>query len=670
MIKRIIYIFVFVFSCSVFGQNYVKHTVAVGETMTQIAKKYKVSTLAIYELNPDAKKGIQLNSILLIPVANSTKTKTPTVEKPNPVVAKPPIVKPIVPQTKPILPEKPVINTTSILHTVITKETLYSIAAQYNVSIESIQKANLETLKDGLKIGQQIVIPTQQKLPIPKIEKLDTSIYHEVVAKETKYAIANKYGITVEQLEKWNPEIVAGLNIGQKIIINGQAKNTTPIKELVKELTPYKSSITQENLPLSYINYEVKPKETLYSLSKMTGLTVDELTTLNPELQVGVKEGMIIKIPSTTVVIVKNEFADLSKSIIKLKRKKLVLLLPFNITKLENDTINSTSERLKKDKFLNMTLDFYSGALMAIDSAKTLGLNIDVKIFDSQETKNSSNVVNLIQQQKLENADAIIGPFYQDNVEILAKLLNNKRTAVISPLSKDTVESSPNLYQSMPSNEMVNNIMFDYLRSKDGNIIAVLGSKKNTIREYLIAQQKDVKITELDANGLLVLENFKKLFVKDKMNYVVMDSQKTTMIMAITNTMLSMIHEYQVQLVILEPNATLDFEEIDLERLTKLKLMYPSLTRENETPEGEKFRNDYREKNKILPNQYATRGFDVTFDTLLRLSQEKEFGQISSIATEQIENKFDYAVKSAQGFVNKGIYILYYDTDLTVKMAE
>jgi hypothetical protein len=41
--------------------------------------------------------------------------------------------------------------------------------------------------------------------------------------------------------------------------------------------------------------------------------------------------------------------------------------------------VNSTIERLKKDKFLNMTLDFYSGALIAIDSAKQLGVDVMFK---------------------------------------------------------------------------------------------------------------------------------------------------------------------------------------------------------------------------------------------------------------------------------------------------
>ena len=78
-----------------------------------------------------------------------------------------------------------------------------------------------------------------------------------------------------------------------------------------------------------------------------------------------------------------------------------------------------------------MTLDFYSGALMAIDSARVLGMNVDIKILDSQETKNTSNVATLASDQKLNTMDAVIGPFYQANVEKLAEILEPTKTPVI-----------------------------------------------------------------------------------------------------------------------------------------------------------------------------------------------------------------------------------------------
>ena len=123
-------------------------------------------------------------------------------------------------------------------------------------------------------------------------------------------------------------------------------------------------------------------------------------------------------------------------------------------------------------------------------------------------------------------------------------------------------------------------------------------------------------------------------------------------------------------MVIMEPNETLDFEEISLTRLTKLNLLYPSLSRPNETDEANQFDAKYKKINKITPNQYAIRGFDITFDTLIRLSQERTFEEtVQKSSSEQIENKFDYVENTTYGYSNKGIYILYYDTDLTIKEA-
>ena len=158
--------------------------------------------------------------------------------------------------------------------------------------------------------------------------------------------------------------------------------------------------------------------------------------------------------------------------------------------------------------------------------------------------------------------------------------------------------------------------------------------------------------------------------VRNKVNYIILDSQKTGFILAATNAMISLMTDYQLQMVILEPNPTLDFYEIDLNRLVKLKMMYPSIVRENLSPEAEIFRNKYKKINKIFPNQFAIRGFDLVFDTMMRLSQEEDFKSVSeNYTTEQIENKFNYTKNSPNTYSNKGIYILNYEPDLTLKQA-
>ena len=137
-----------------------------------------------------------------------------------------------------------------------------------------------------------------------------------------------------------------------------------------------------------------------------------------------------------------------------------------------------------------MTLDFYSGALMAIDSARTLKLPIDVAIYDSQETKNSSNVSGLMAQNKLQDANAVVGPFYQSNAESTANTLRLYNIPVISPLSKDAANPIDNLYQTIPSNDVVRNAVFDYMRAKNGNIVAVVDKKKESVINYIKQNQK------------------------------------------------------------------------------------------------------------------------------------------------------------------------------------
>ena len=649
MLKRIICILVLVFTCSVYGQNVVKHTVAAGETIQAIAQKYKVTPYDIYKLNPDSQSGIKVNSVLLIPkstgkaeVKSDVKTDVKPTTKPTPKV---PIAK---------------------AHTVVAKETFYSITKMYNVTQAELEANNPFLKTDGLQPGQVLIIHRDPVVP-KYIPSSNATSIHEVLPKETKYGIATKYGMTVAELEKLNPEIVENLPIGFQLKVKKGATKPEVVVPAKEPVTTPKITLPVQN---STLTYTVKSGETLYSLSNLFNLSQEKLIAMNPELKDGVREGMVLNVPQTVTFAKNNEYFDLSKTISNSKKKKLVLMLPFNAAKIQNDTLNSFADKLKKDKFLNMTLDFYSGVLMAIDSAKTLNLNIDVKIFDSKETKNATSAIDIINANNLENADAIIGPFYQDNVEKVAAFLESKNVAVISPLSKESAKSYSNLYQSMPINDASKDAIFNYMRAKNGNIIAVVNPKKNSIKEYLAQNQSNIHIVGVAENGSVVADSIRKYFVKDKMNYVVMETEKTAAILSITNTMLAAQKDYQLQLVILGENPTLDYEEIALSRLTKLKLLYPSLTNDTESANKASFEKEYKLKNKIFPSAYATRGFDIMLDTMLRLSQDKTFEETAqSMASEQLENKFDYRKKIDGGFINKGNYILYYDTDLSIQKA-
>ncbi|MCG9793822.1 LysM peptidoglycan-binding domain-containing protein [Flavobacterium algicola] len=645
----------------------IMHKVVAGETVIQIAKKYQVTPYDIYELNPDAQRGIQPDVFLLIPNKGGYKASTSATAK----AVTPATAVPATNQSK--------FNLKTTSHEVLPKETMYGISKMYNITAEELTKANPFLATDGVQIGQVLVVPSKtSKAPASAPAKSyvapEKTVYHEVQRRETKYSIAKQYGITIAELEKRNPEIIPNLTKGYKLLIKGSRPkevDNVPSVGLKQENTVLTPSSNVKTL-VEYTSYEVKPQETLYSLSKKFNLTQEQLIALNPDLNNGVNIGAILKVPANTITKFQNkkEFGSLSKMIAEGKRKRLVLLLPFNIPHVEGDSENSIQSRLKKDKFLDMTMDFYSGALMAIDSAKVLGLPIDVEIYDSEENKNGSDVAKLISQHNLQAANAIIGPFYQSNAEVAAQILATSNTPVISPLSKDVGNPMRNLFQTIPSQETVKNTMFDYMRANRGNIMAVVDKKKTSIIDYIKENQKGVPFVAFTDKGSVSVESFKSLLVKGKMNYVVMETGNTWMIKSTISMMIGVMKDYQVQLVILEPNDTLNFEEIKIDNLVKLKLMYPSVTRENISPEAMAFDRNYKQLNNVFPDTYSTRGFDVTFDTMMRLVQDVKFEDtVNSVATKQIDNQFEYYRKSDGGYTNKGVFILYYDTDLTIKEA-
>lgn len=628
MIKRVVFLFSLIFLFALPVQSQIKHVVAKGETVFQIAKKYEVTPFDIYRLNPDAKNGVKENTTLLIPNGSVNK---------------------------------------SITHVVGEKETLFGIAKKYNVSVADLETWNKATLQNGLKKGQEIFVSKPsaadlKSVPTPFVSKpkpVSNVTTHLVEAKETKYGIATRYGLTVTELEQLNPQIVGGLNIGQTLILKPGVQIKKP------------SNVT-------LVDYEVQPKETLYSLSKKFDIAQGDLITLNPDLQDGLKIGMILKVPSNgtvvtkvkdSVLVAKNK-VNLLASVDKSKQRNLVLLLPFNINKIETDSVKTKTEQLKTNKFLNLTLDFYAGALMAVDSAKVLGLPINVKVYDVESTKYSSNVASIISKNDFENVDAVVGPFQNSVVETTAQLLTKYNTPVISPLSKERGLPLSNLYYTVPSEDLLRASMFDYFKSKNGNVVAIISAKKTTSKDFITANHPEVKHAAFNDKGALDVALLKTQLVKGQKNFVLMEIEKASTILSITNVLKGLQKEYDIQLAVFELYDALNFEEIPMKNLADLKILFPSATKVASTPEEKIFEKQFKKINNIYPNAAAKKGFDVTFDAMLRICQPEGFVKSAATTkTEYVENAFDY--NSSNGLIsNNATYLLYYDSDLTIKQAQ
>lgn len=230
MVFRLI-IVLFFFSVGVFSQeNFIKHKISKGENLTVIAKKYGVKAKDIQAANPDAPKILKLNSVLLIPNKNKSLTTKTTAVAAN---------------------AAPIVTPGS--HEVQAKETLWGISKKYNVSVEDLKKANPLLESEGLKIGQQINIPSNviadQENPFEKSPKTeDVEVSREVQPKETKYSIAKEFGISVAELEKQNPVIKKKLKVGYVLTIRTSKEKADAIQALKETFEIKDPTLTPEQI--------------------------------------------------------------------------------------------------------------------------------------------------------------------------------------------------------------------------------------------------------------------------------------------------------------------------------------------------------------------------------------------------------------------------------------
>src|SRR5690606_31533509 len=162
---------------------------------------------------------------------------------------------------------------------------------------------------------------------------------HIVKAKETKYGIAQQYGITVAELEFLNPVIYGTDNLPTGLVLKIPKEAASIINPTNEE-----NEIVKEE---GYTYYTVKPKEGFYRMKVLFGLTEDEIIALNPVAKDGLKEGMVLKIPEKDTSNLEEQIytqtaiqLNLESKLSNFKAKNVVLLLPFQLDKIKNDSIS------------------------------------------------------------------------------------------------------------------------------------------------------------------------------------------------------------------------------------------------------------------------------------------------------------------------------------------
>lgn len=275
-----------------------------------------------------------------------------------------------------------------------------------------------------------------------------------------------------------------------------------------------------------YYYYEVPPKMTIYSMTKLFNVTREKILQYNPQVKDGLKAGDIIYLPvegeqsltkkvtSTTPIVtsvattnssVSTPMAQVStaaaaptapsvpaeQSMSKLVPSQInvAVLLPFNL-----------KSKSRNRQTLN-NLDFYRGMLMAVDSlSATSGVKVNLLIEDTEGVSDYDAL--FASKPKINEANYIIAPADSAALESIAAIADANHSTVVNIF---TVKNSaqmrhPSVVQTnIPHDEMYETAISGFCNQYAGNRVVILNptDAEANKREFV-----EMLVKELDANNI------------------------------------------------------------------------------------------------------------------------------------------------------------------------
>ena len=164
-------------------------------------------------------------------------------------------------------------------------DTLWGISNQYGVSVTELASLN-GVNADTLQVGQSLIIPAKSG------SNPDNMFLYTVKKGDTLYSIARVYGVNVNSIKNLNYLTSNNLYIGQVLRI--PEIYTKPDDMYVPD----------------YVNYKVKRGDTLYSIAKAYGVTVDSLIQDNALKNNSLTIGQNLKIRTNNTMVVEECFGE------------------------------------------------------------------------------------------------------------------------------------------------------------------------------------------------------------------------------------------------------------------------------------------------------------------------------------------------------------------------
>ena len=595
------------------------------------------------------------------------------------------------------------------VYTVEASEGLYRISKKFNVLQADIYKAN-PGITEAIKAGQTLYIPVNKGNGSKSMQKSSSQkkvIEHKVLAKQTLYSISKMYGVEQSDIVGMNPEIQGNtIKIGQtlKIPISNMTKGEEQervINQINDTQLPPQSNTSNRNVKKKYVTYEVKnKKETLYSISKQFGVSINEIIEANPYAQDGIKKGDILQIPIDEKNIPKTSGNELYH-LVQPKETIYGICKQYNISKEDlfrrnprlqteglkyGDTIfiasagktlgNTTDDNTRtykiayllpfsigeKERNVNIErfIDFYRGSLIAMEDIKTSGVSLEVYTFDTQ--LGTSKTQEIVKSKLPKDIDLIIGPAYPEQITQVASFAKKNNIVQVVPFTSH-ISNSDRYAQQYQFNPVPNDLdkivaanIFN--KFKDNNIYMVYFSNEEneqsfyTLPEQLerLMKSKSVRYVKLNVNDIS----------KDKIASIANNNKHNLMVIRQCQTsdfqeLIDMFDNNTRNITFVTEHNIFDYAQKDKSLKNKDFVSY-SLFNTAPTNKYISSYNNYfptRSKAQSTPN-YDLLGYDITLYFCKALQPNKQLIFPQDVALQQSTFNF---TKQNNAFLNTGCFI-------------
>ncbi len=348
---------------------------------------------------------------------------------------------------------------------------------------------------------------------------------------------------------------------------------------------------------------------------------------------------------------------------------KIALLMPFCA-----EEINQNPNHKNAD-LGNACREYYQGLLIAADSLKNAGFNIEITVFDTE--KDTVKFKKILNNEAVQNADFIIGPVIKEGQLMMQNFKNKKNAFHLSPLFTFTKTkiNDERAISAYPDLTYYADCFVNYLNknSSVGNIIIMVGkdvsdkSLSNYIKQ-IVKPEFPLNVKQID---LSKVGDIYKNLSKENDNFIFFASDDENQINAALKIIADTSNTFKMNTFGLR--KILDFNIINTEYWLKsnLHIISPFYINYSDLL-TKKFIETHRNYYETDPNEFAFVGYDQFIMTLSTFAQTNgSFKDLNKTATHSLlANKYLLKEKNnASGLQNSYLHILKYTDEGFVEVA-